>query len=127
MSSNITISPEQFSKTVMKALAEYGDDVTELLERETKSVSRQAAKEIKSQSPGQYARGWSHKAQKSGPNKLAEVVYNRTDYQLTHLLEKPHTTGHGGHYPKNVDYTGIIANAEEKYTNKFMEEVLSKL
>ena len=58
---------------------------------------------------------------------MSETVYNRTAPQLTHLLEKPHGTGGGGNYPKNVDYTGTLARVEEEYTQKYMNEVLSKL
>ena len=129
-SNRITVRPEQFEKAVQKALAEYGDEVLETMESTTKSAARQTVSALKSDSPantGRYARGWSHKAQKGGPYKLSETVYNRTDYQLTHLLEKAHPTGQGGHYPSKKDHTGIIARIEDEYTNKFMEEVLSKL
>ena len=133
MSNNVKVRPQQVGKAVMKALAEYGDDVLDMLEAETKNSARETSKALKAASPvgkkGSYARGWSHKAQKGGPYQLTETVYNRTDYQLTHLLEKPHSTGPGrvGHYPKNVDYTGHIARTEEEYTNKYYEEVLAKL
>ena len=126
--SGVVIRPEQFEKAVMDALAEYGDDVMHLLEQTTKTNARQAASALKGSAPGgKYAAGWSHKAQKGGAFKLSDTVYNRTDYQLTHLLEKAHPTGGGGHYPKKVDYTGTIARVEEEYTNKFYEEVIAKL
>ena len=128
MSGPVVVRPEQFEKAVMKALAEYGDKTTEMLESVTKSNARQAASALKGQARGgEYSAGWSHKAQKGGAFKLSETVYNRTAPQLTHLLEKPHSTGGGGQYPKKVNYTGIIARVEEEYTNKYMEEVLSKL
>lgn len=125
--STTVVRPGNFEKAVMKALAEYGDVVLEKTEQITRSIAREAASELKGKSPGRYARGWSHKAQKGGAFKLSETVYNRTDYQLTHLLEKAHPTGGGGHYPKNVDYTGIIAGVEDEYTHKYEEEVLSRL
>lgn len=127
--SNVVIRPEQFEAAVNKAVAKYGDDVLHTMESEVKSISRQTVSALKGSAPagGQYARGWSHKAQKGGAYKLSETVYNRTDYMLTHLLEKPHATGRGGHYPKNVNYTGTIARVEEEYANRFMEEVMAKL
>ena len=125
------VRPEQFEKAVTEALAKYGDEVLDMLESETKSISRQAVKAIKASAPagGSYAKGWTHKAQKGGAFKLSETVYNRTDYQLTHLLEKPHATGRhrGGHYPKKADYTGTLARIEEEYTNKYVQEVMAKL
>lgn len=125
----MSITPDEFSKTVMKALADYGDKTLEILETETKDNARQTVKQIKASAPagGNYARGWSHKAQKGGVYKLSDTVYNRTDYQLTHLLEKPHATGGGGHYPKNVDYTGTLARIEKEQTQKFVEGVIAKL
>lgn len=127
MSKNIVVSPEGFEKAVMKAFAEYGDDVFETVQGAAKSAARQSASALKGASPGEYAAGWSHKAQGNKITTFSDTAYNRTSPQLTHLLEKPHSTGGGGHYPKNVDYTGIISRVEEEYTNKYMEEVLSKL
>lgn len=126
--SGVKIRPEEFSKAMMNAIAEYGDEVLEKTETVIKQVTRETVSELKGSAPsgGSYSRGWSHKADKGGPFKLSETVYNRI-YQLTHLLEKPHATGGGGHYPKNVDYTGTIARIEEKNTNRFMEEVLRKI
>ena len=129
--SNVKVRPEQFQQAVLKALAQYGDDVLHTMESETKSISRETVSAIKASAPsgGRYARGWSHKAQKGGAFKLSETVYNRTDYMLTHLLEKSHSTGPGGrgHYPKNVNYTGTLARIEEEYGNRYMEEVMAKL
>lgn len=126
--SSVVIRPEQFENAVYKALAKYGDDVLHMIEAETKSISRQTASALKGSAPagGAYARGWSHKAQKGGAFKLSEAVYNRTDYMLTHLLEKPHATRFG-YYPKHVNYTGTMARIEEEYGNKYYEEVIAKL
>ena len=127
--STIVIRPEEFEKAVMKALGQYGDHVTEVMEQETKSIARKTVKAIKGSAPsgGSYAKGWSHKMQKSGPFMLSDITYNRIDYHLTHLLEKPHDTGGGGHYPKNVDYTGTLERIEEKNSQEYMQEVMAKL
>ena len=129
--SGIKIRPEQFEQTVRKLLAEYGDEATEITTQAAKTAARKTVSDLKSQSPvgheGKYARGWSHKAQKGGVASYSETVYNRTDYQLTHLLEMPHSTGGGGHYPSKKDHTGIIARIEEENVNRYIEEVSSKL
>lgn len=128
------IKPSEFEKAVYDAIAEYGDRVHDMMDAETKSISRQTASALKQTAPtgGSYAKGWSHKKGSKGGRGamvVGQIVYNRTDYQLTHLLEKPHATGRkkGGHYPKKVDYTGNIARIEEEYTNKYYQEVLAKL
>ena len=131
--SNIVVTPDQFEKAVLKALSDYGDKVYNTMESTAKSTARQTSKQLKASAPagGRYARGWSSKAQKGGAYKLVYTVYNRTDYQLTHLLEKPHQTGGGshpkGHYPSHVDYTGTIARAEEEFSTKYVREVMAKL
>ena len=131
MSKNVRVRPEQFSKAVIDALAEYGDEANEKLETITKTIARETRKEMKATSPvgkmHRYAAGWSNKAQKTGRFNLSQVVYNRTDYQLIHLLEKPHDTGGGGHYPHKKDYTGIMKRVEEEYSQKYMDEVVEKL
>lgn len=126
---SIRVSADDFGKAVTKLIKEYGDEAYEIAEKASKKAARATVSDLKGSAPsgGRYARGWSHKASKNGITKYSETVYNRTDYQLTHLLEKPHETGFGGHYPKNVDYTGTIAKIEEQETERFMSEVLSKL
>lgn len=129
MSNNVVVRPDQLEKAVIKALAEYGDVVEEKVNSTTKAVVREAVSELKhsAQTGGKYAAGWSHKADKCRVGKIAnETIYNRI-YQLTHLLEKAHPVHGGGHYPHHVDHTGTIARVEEKYTNKYYEEVMNKL
>lgn len=128
---SIKVTPQGFEKAVRDLLVKYNDEAIDIIAQATKTASRNTVSDLKSQSPkgntGRYASGWSHKAQKGGITKYTEVVYNRTDYQLTHLLEKPHATGNGGHYPSKKDHTGIIARIEEENVNKYIEEVTSKL
>ena len=129
--SNMRVRPENFEKAVRELVAKYGEDALDITTQATKTAARQTVSDLKSQSPagntGKYAKGWSHKAEKAGLTAYAETVYNRTDYQLTHLLEKPHATGKGGHYPSKKDHTGIISKIEEEHAQKYIEEVMSKL
>ena len=129
--STTKVSPDEVASAVMKALAEYGDEVFKTTDKAAKDVARQASSELKATSPSGpsgYARGWTHKAQKGSAYGTSQVVYNRV-YQLVHLLEFPHRTGpkRGGHYPSKVDHTGIVARVEEKYSQEFYQEVIDKL
>lgn len=129
MSKKMVVRPEQFEQAVIKALGEYGDEVNEKLEKLTKSAARETKSELKASAPagGRYASGWSNKAKKGGRYNLRQIVYNRSDYQLIHLLEYPHETGGGGHYPKKVDYTGTLARIEREETDRYYQEVIDSL
>lgn len=131
MSNTMVVSPEEFSDAMRKLIKQYGDHAFKIAEDTAKSSARQGASALKRSAPtgGSYARGWSHKALKYGVLSYTEIIYNRTDYQLTHLLEKGHRTGKykRGSYPKRKNYTGTIANIENQYGTKFYEGVISKL
>ena len=80
----------------------YLDDITEDVIEVTDQVSERAKDELKETSPrnnkkrkNPYWRGWSTKIQKKGKLKYHKVVWNRTNYQLTHLLEFGHVTRNG--------------------------------
>ena len=131
MANTITIRPEEFSSALKKLMKEYGDDAFRICEDSAKSNARKATSRLKQTSAvgatGSYARGWSHKALRQNVMGYAEIIYNRTDYQLTHLLEKAHPTGFGGDYPRRLDHTGEIAKVEEEFGVKFYEGVIDKL
>lgn len=126
-----TVKPENFEKVVLDLLTKYGDETYEISQECAKAAARKTCTEIKGSAPsgGPYARGWSHKALKNGHSEYTEIVYNRTDYQLTHLLESPHATGRykGGHYPTHVDYTGTLARINDKQVNEFINDLRGKL
>lgn len=74
----------------MKELMDQVDkDVKNSAKRNIDRVSKESVQKLKNTSPvksGSYAKGW-------GTKKVGEmdvIVHNRTDYQLTHLLENGH-------------------------------------
>lgn len=69
-------------------LDSYQEEVQKAMDASLKEVPKQAAQKLKNTSPrktGKYSRGWSVKNEKS-----RAIVYNRTNWQLTHLLENGH-------------------------------------
>ena len=127
----MVVPPQEFEKAMIKLLAKFGDETYNICRDAARSAGRGAVTDLKASPPsktGKYARGWSHKAETNGFTQYAEIVYNRgKQASLTHLMEYPHDTGHGGKYPSKVDYTGNLARVEEQYTRQFVEEIMSKL
>lgn len=84
---------ETISVQMRKILDAYEDRVENAYEVSVSRVSREAVQRLRNTSPkksGSYARGWSLKKVKSRANVTDVIVHNRTDYQLTHLLENGH-------------------------------------
>ena len=80
---------ESVTAQMKELLDEVDKDIQRSAERNIQTVAKESASKLRNTSPvktGSYARGWSVK--KNG--KMDAVVHNRTDYQLTHLLENGH-------------------------------------
>lgn len=87
-----------------KLLDEYTEEAIEASDEAIKSVADEAADKLRNTSPrrtkgktaGDYAKGWAVKTLKKGKyigifaSTGEYVVHNRTNYHLTHLLEKGH-------------------------------------
>ena len=76
-------------------LDEYSEEVQDVTNAAIKKVAKECVRQLKNMSPkrpggSSYARGWT--ATNTGKHGLisALTVHNRTDYQLTHLLENGH-------------------------------------
>lgn len=79
-------------------LNEYSNDIQEAITNEAQIIAKQGVSDLKNTSPkrtGKYARGWRVKTEK-GKGYIECIIHNATDYQLTHLLEKPHLKRNGG-------------------------------
>lgn len=102
---------------IANELQRYTNFVTEEVEVAKTEVSKELVKELKQTSPkltGSYKKGW--RVKKVG-NVL--VVHNKTDYQLTHLLEHGHAKKGGGRVPAKVH----IRPAEERAVEDFLDRV----
>ena len=81
------------TERVTAQMTELLDEVNKEIEQSAKTniqlVARESVVKLKNTSPvksGSYAKGWGVKKQ----GDMDVVVHNRTDYQLTHLLENGH-------------------------------------
>lgn len=121
-----TIKIDNLSKEIMKSLENYSDDISEVVEEVSNDVGKEAVGELKTTSPkkrGSYAKGWRLKKDKLGRNRYSVKIHNKTDYQLTHLLEFGHVTRNGG----RTEAIPHIRPVEEKYSKEYEKELKQKI
>lgn len=82
--------PSKDVETQLKGiLNEYEEKVQTVTDRSITVTAKEAVNKLKNTSPkqtGDYAKGWAVKKE----GRLTQTVYNRTDWQLTHLLNNGH-------------------------------------
>lgn len=116
---------------IQEILGEYSKELDDALYEQAREIAKDGAQELKRTSPinkknsshrGQYRRGWRMEITKGFGTVEAEI-HNKTDYQLTHLLEKPHLTRSGGITVPKVH----IAPVEEQCIKEFEEKITRKI
>lgn len=89
---------------------------------QTKSEKKQCKnlnKNLQNGARKQYSKGWRLKKDKLGKNRYSIKIHNKTDYQLTHLLEFGHATRNGKRTKAQVH----IRPVEKKYSEKFEQRL----
>lgn len=125
MSKNI--KAEELESTLKQYLNEYQEEIGKAVKETTDDITKEAVKEIKKTSPRRkgtrknpYYKGWTKQTGKQNKGKYIVKIHNKTNYQLTHLLEFGHATRNG----KRTKAIPHIRPLEEKY-NKIYEEKLT--
>ena len=124
------VSPEELEKALKNYLNTYAEDIEDDVVECVDQVTKAAKTELVNTSPRgkgkrdtPYYKGWTIKLQKKGKGKYTKVVWNRTNYQLTHLLEFGHVTRNGGR-TKPIEH---IRPVEEKYKVEFVDLLERKI
>ena len=116
---------------IQEILGEYSKELDDTLFEQAKEIAKEGVQELKQTSPvnkkntshrGRYKRGWRMDIEK-GFGTVEATIYNKTDYQLTHLLEKPHMSRNGGIVQPKVH----IAPVEEKCIKEFEQKLTRKI
>ena len=126
------IKPENLEKAVTEYLENYVEDIEEDVEDTTNTVVKEAKQELIQTSPRsgvardtKYYKGWAIKngGRTRKGKYYSKVIWNKTNYQLTHLLEFGHATRNGGRTKPQAH----IRPVEEKYRKEFEKELKMKI
>ena len=99
------------AKTINEELMQLGVACDEDMQKVFDEVGKEAVKTLKATSPvnpkgkhsGRYAKGWTYEKGKKYRGKATGVVRNKTDPQLTHILEYGHPLVRKGKVIGNVE------------------------
>lgn len=90
---------QDFAAELMEICEEYTEEVQRELPGLIEARAKAAMKALQAKSPketGSYAKGWRIKKMRAPlTGFVGYVIYNKTDYQLTHLLEFGHVNRDG--------------------------------
>lgn len=123
------------AKTIQEELMNVGiacdDDMQEVFDQ----VGKEAVKKLKETSPvnpkgrhsGRYAKGWTYEKGKKYRGKAVGVVRNKTDPQLTHILEYGHPLVRNGEVVGNVEAREHIRPVAEWCAEEIEKKLSKKL
>lgn len=119
----MSIKIDDLAKEIANELAQYGEEVVEMVDVSSEKVGKEAVKQLKATSPkrsGKYAKSWAMKTEKELAQPDKRIVHARAPhYRLTHLLEHGHAKVGGG----RVAGKPHIRPAEEMVIAEFTREV----
>ena len=123
------------AKTIQEELLEVGvacnDDMQEVFDE----VGKEAVKKLRETSPvnprgkhsGRYAKGWVYEKGKKYRGRATGVVRNKTDPQLTHILEYGHPLVRNGKVVGNVEEREHIRPVAEWCAEEIDKKLTKKL
>lgn len=119
----MAVKTESVSAQVKELLEQYSENFAKMVQATSKEVANEVAADLRQSSSamfgnGSYAKGWTVTKKDGG-----YVVHNKTDYQLTHLLENGHVIRNKyGEYGRAPAFRHI-GPAEQKGIVRFEEEI----
>lgn len=117
---------ESVTAQMKEILDEVNKEVKEAAENGIKKVSKESVSKLRNTSPkktGSYAKGWTVKKE----GEMDVVVHNRTDYQLTHLLENGHVVRNKKGTYGRTSGTKHIKPVEDWAVDALPEEIMREI
>ena len=106
-------------------LNEYSYDIQEGITKSAFNIAENGKNKLKVTSPkktGSYRKGW-RVEKKQGNGYVHATIYNATNWQLTHLLEKPHALRNGKLSKPQKHIEPVEQECVEEY-KKSVEQVI---
>lgn len=127
-----TIKVDDLQNTIIDYLVDYVENIEDDVVEITDNITKEAVNELKRNSPhgegtrkNPYYKGWTRQTGKAAlkNHRYTIKIHNRTNYQLTHLLEFGHATRNGGR-TKPIPHIRLV---EEKYNKLYEQKVTTVL
>lgn len=121
----IRATTDNLDSVIKKLMAEYGEEAQKTMEEVAVKVGKKATKKLKEVSPkltGDYAKGWSTKTVKTA-HGVEVISHNKTEYQLTHLLEHEHANRNGGRTQPVTHIAPVNDEAQEEFYDTVIREL----
>ena len=123
------------AKTIQEELQNIGVAVDDGMQEVFDEVGKEAVKKLKKTSPvnpkgkqsGRYAKGWTYEKGKKYRGKAVGVVRNKTDPQLTHILEYGHPLVRNGKVVGNVEAREHIRPVAEWVAEEIENKLTKKI
>lgn len=124
----MAIKPDDLGKVIAAELQAYANKVSDEVKESAKAAAEFAESELKREgvSPkltGDYKKGWRSQVTFENSQEIRMTVFNKTNYQLTHLLEHGHAKRGGG----RVEAKPHISPTEGKVETMFEREIMTRL
>lgn len=110
---------------VNKILDSYAKEISRDIVTDAEIVAKEGVDELRNTSPkrtGKYRKGWRVRTDKL-KNGGESIIYNATDYQLTHLLEKPHLSRNGRIVAPKVHIAPVEAKCIKEYERRVEKSI----
>ena len=110
---------------INEILNEYSHEIQEGITESAIKVAENGKNKLKVSSPkktGKYSKGW-RVQKKQGNGYIHTTIHNATDWQLTHLLEKPHLLRNGKKSKPQVHIEPVEQDCIQEYQRE-VEQVI---
>lgn len=126
-----SIDISELDSEVRAILANYSDEVYDVMKNATDTCAKTAVTMLRTQSPvdetskdaGAYARSWKQSIGTRKGRAYSRFAYNEKHYRLTHLLEFGHALKRGGRVVGHANAVPHIERIEKEVSDIYEDTI----